>query len=162
MAFYPFSPALRIVNSGGAVVSGPLVLSLPNTQGIYLRQTRCEYQPELLGPYMNLAYSMRWKLLGYRPRVELEFNLLTAAGASGQSLLYQYYVAGLTGENYAALQFNLFSTTSSVWRGMVPAPGVAWAPRPAGDKQRIGYELTLSLDARDLIAAPGDWTAGTW
>ena len=160
MAFFPFAPALRIVNSGGSVVSGPLVLSLPNTQGIYLRESRCEYVPELLGPWTNLGYSTRWKLLGYRPRVELDFNLLTAAGASGQALLYQYYVAGLTGENYAALQFNLYSGTSSTWRGMIPT--TPWAPRPANGKQRIGYELSITLDARDLVTAPGDFTSGNW
>ena len=162
MAFYKFSPALRLVNSGGGVIAGPLVLSQPNAlaQGIILGSTDCEYVPEMLGPWLNLAYAQRFNLLGYRPKVTLRFPLIIADGFSGLANLYSYYTGAFVGGSYAALQFNLLSATSAVWRGMVPVS--TWSPRPAKGKQRIGYELELTLDGRDLIAAPGDWSAGTW
>lgn len=160
MSFPTFKPALRIVNSGGSVISGPLALYQPNTQGIFLRSAECEYVPELIGPWMNLAYGQRWKLLGYRPRVTLSFPLLQVDGASGAALMYQYYVAGLSGESFAALQFNLFYGDSAIWRGMFPT--TPWNPRVANGRQRVGYEIDITLDARDLISAPGDWSARTW
>jgi hypothetical protein len=161
VAFYQKTPALRLVNSSGAVIAGPLSLYQPAalTQGI-ICTADCKYPPELLGPWHNLAYQTRLTLLGYRPSVSLSFPLLAADGASGMALLYQYYTGAFAAGYYAALQFNLFSTTCSVWRGMFPTS--AWEPRPLGGKQRTGYELDLTLEARDLINAPGDWTAGTW
>ena len=162
MAFYQFRPALRLVNSAGTVTAGPLPLavSVASSSGIWLSSTDCEYVPELLGPWMNLSYAQRFTLLGYRPKVDLKFGLLVADGASAVANLYQYYVGAFAGGSYAALQFNLFSTTSTTWRGMIPTS--SWALRPARGKQRLGYELDLTLDGRDLITAPGDWNAGTW
>lgn len=163
MAFYQFRPALRLVNSSGGVIAGPLKLYLPDaeTQGIYLTRTGPpEYVPELLGPWLNTAYQTRLSLLGYRFKVDLSFALLRADGYSALANLHQYYVGAFAGGSYAALQFNLFSVTSSTWRGVFPT--TSWAPRPATGKQRIGYELDMMLEARDLISAPGDWTAGQW
>lgn len=160
MSFPTFKPALRIVNSTGSVTAGPLALSQPNAQGIYLSAVSVEYVPEMLGPWLNLAYQQRWKLLGYRPMVTLDFPLAVVDGRSGFANLYSYYVAGLTGESFAALQFNLYSDTSAVWRGMVTKS--PWAPKPAQGKQRAGYELSIQLEARDLIAGPGSWANGEW
>lgn len=159
MSYVNKTPALRIVNSTGNVLVGPQILYQPNAQGIYCT-AEVEYVPEMLGPWMNLAYQQRWKLLGYRPRVTLEFPIVMASGYSGMANLYQYYVAGLTGESFAALEFNLRASTCNVWRGMVPT--TPWAPKPARGKERQGYELSITLDARNLIAAPGDATTGTW
>jgi hypothetical protein len=58
------------------------------------------------------------------------------------------------------LQFNLYQNSSAIWRGMLPT--TPWNPRPVRGKQRIGFELSLGLEARDLVSAPGDWTALTW
>lgn len=161
MAFYKFRPAIRLVNSTGAVVAGPLKLWLPDSlnQGIILESSVPRYAPEIL-QYSNLAYSERWRLLGYRPEVDLVFSAVLADGASGYANLHSYYLGALASGTYAALQFNAFHDSSSVWRGMYPTSG--WDPKPIGGKQRSGYEVTISLRARDLIAAPGDWTAGTW
>jgi hypothetical protein len=160
VAFPNFTPALRNVNASGAVTLGPTILYQPNPQGIYCSEAACDYAPELLGPWPNLQYSIRWRLLGYRPIVTLRFPMLLADGGSAMALLYQHYIAGLSGETFAALQFNLFYGASLTWRGMRPTSG--WNPRPAQGKQRAGYEIDLSLEARDLIAAPGDWTAKNW
>lgn len=159
MSYPTFKPALRIVNSTGGVIAGPLNLYQPNAQGIVC-DASVEYVPELLGPWLNLAYQQRWKLLGYRPRVTLDFPLLVVDGASAGALLYQYYVAGMGSETYAGLQFNLYSVASTAWRGMIPV--TPWNPRHVKGRQRIGWELALTLEARDLISAPGDWTAQTW
>jgi hypothetical protein len=94
MAFPTFRPAIRLVNSVGTVTLGPLSLWLPNPQGIILRETRIEYVPELLGPYTNLAYSKRWRLLGYRPMVSLDFASLDADTGSAFANIYQYVVGG--------------------------------------------------------------------
>lgn len=160
MSYPTFRPALRVVNSGGGVTLGPLALYQPNSQGIFLASTRVEYVPELLGPWLNLAYSQRLRLLGYRPRVELDFALLQVDGASAGALLYQFYVAAFSSDTFAPLQFNLYSTGSTVWRGVFPT--TPWNPRPVGGKERLGFEFAVTLEARDLISAPGDWTAGTW
>lgn len=162
MAFPTFSPALRLVNPSGGAIAGPLVLSMPSAlaQGIYLGSTDCEYVPELLGPWLNLSYSQRFNLLGYRPKVALSFPLVIVDGASGLANLYAYYTGAFVGGTYAALQVNLFYASSNVWRGMIPTS--SWSPRPAKGKQRAGYEIDLILEARDLISAPGDWSAGTW
>ena len=161
MAFYKFKPALRLVNSAGTVIAGPLKLWLPDSlsQGIYLDSSVPRYAPELL-QYSNLAYSERWRLLGYRPEVDLVFPAIVADGASGYALLHSYYFGALQGGTYAALQFNAFHDTCAVWRGMYPTS--AWEPKPIGGKQRSGYALTISLRARDLIAAPVDWSTGAW
>lgn len=159
MAFPTFKPALRIVNSTGGVLAGPQILYQPNSQGLFC-DTSCEYVPEFLGPWMNLSYSTRWRLLGYRPLVSLHFALATVDGASGFANLFQYYVAGVASETYAALQFNLYSASSSVWRGMTVT--TSWAPKPARGKQRAGFEMDMTLEARDLISAPGDWSSSVW
>lgn len=162
MAFYKFRPALRLINASGGVIAGPLALYLPDSgsQGIYLGSTECEYTPELLGPWLNTSYTTRLTLLGYRPRVTLGFALLLADGASGMANLYQYYVGAFNGAGYAALQFNLFYGLSASWRGMFPT--TPWNPRPARGKQRLGYELELTLEGRDLLSGVGDWTMGQW
>ena len=161
MAFFKFKPAIRLVNSSGGVIDGPLKLWLPDSlnQGIYLESSVPRYPPEVI-QYSNLAYAERWRLLGYRPEVDLVFPAVVADGASGHALLHSYYAASLAGGTYAALQFNAFHDTCTVWRGMYPTS--AWDPKPIGSKQRTGYSVTISLRARDLIATPGDWTAGTW
>lgn len=163
MAYFPFRPALRTVNSVGAVVAGPLRLWQPSaaSAGLVLRSCSVEYPPELLGPYMNTGYALQWRLLGYRPQVELVFPVVIADGASGFAQLLSYYVAGLASESYAALQFNLYETSCNVWRGMLPSE--SWAPRPMSGKWATGYECGMTLRARDLVTgSPGDWTAGTW
>jgi hypothetical protein len=160
MAFPTFKPALRLVTSGGSVMGGPNGLYQPNVAGIFLTSAACEYVPELLGPWQNLSYQTRWRLLGYRVRVALSFGLLMADNASGFEDLHAYYVAGLQGETYAALQFNLYSLTSPTWRGMIVT--TPWSPKPARGKQRAGYELDLTLEARDLITAPGNWADSDW
>lgn len=162
MAFPTFTPALRLVNSSGSVIAGPLALGLPSAlaQGIFLGSTDCEYVPEMIGPFMNLAYSQRFTLLGYRPKVTFRFPLVMVDGASGLANLYSYYTGAFVGGTYAALQVNLFYGSSNVWRGMIPTS--TWSPKAANGKQRAGYEIDLALDARDLITAPGDWSAGTW
>lgn len=161
MAFFKFKPAIRLVNSSGAVTAGPLKLWMPDSlnQGIYLESSVPRYAPELI-QYSNLAYSERWRLLGYRPEVDLAFGAVLADGASGLALLHSYYFAALASGTYAALQFNLYSESCNVWRGMTPTS--AWEPRLLGGKQRAGYTLTISLRARDLIAAPAGWDTGTW
>lgn len=161
MAFYKFKPALRLVNSSGGVIAGPLKLWMPDSlsQGILLGSSVPRYAPEVIS-YQNLSYADRWRLLGYRPEVDLVFPAVLADGASGYALLHSYYFAGLQSGTFAALQFNLYHDTSSVWRGMYPTS--AWEPKPIGGKQRSGYEITISLRARDLIAAPGDFTNGGW
>lgn len=161
MAFYPRRPALRLVNSSGAVVAGPLKLWLPDSmnQGIICTAS-VRYTPELLGPYPNTSYQERWRVLGYRPEIDLRFPAVLADGASGAALLLSYFTASLASETFAALQFNLFHDTSAVWRGVYPTSG--WEPRPLGGKDRLGYEMEWSLRARDLVAAPGDPTLGTW
>lgn len=161
MAFYKFKPAIRLVNSSGTVTAGPLKLWLPDAlnQGIYLESSVPRYPPELIN-YTNLAWGERWKLLGYRPEVDLNFAALIADSASGFALIQSYFTGALASETFAALQFNAFHDTCTVWRGMYPT--TAWDPRPVGGKQRIGYVVTVGLRARDLIAAPGDWSAGTW
>lgn len=75
-----FTPALRLVNSSGGVISGPLKLWLPDgeAQGIYLESATPRYAHELLGPYTNTAYTERWRLLGFRPEVDLVFSALRA------------------------------------------------------------------------------------
>lgn len=168
MAFYPFTPALRLVNSSGAVIAGPLKLYLPDseTYGINLTRTGPPvYAEESLGPWLNVQYQERKLFLGYRVRVDLSFSLVRADGFSGFANLAAYHAGSNVGfvpgaGQYAALQLNMFFLTSSVWRGMLVK--TAWEPRPAVGKQRVGYELDMSLEARDLIAAPGDWSAGTW
>lgn len=161
MAFYKFRPAIRLVNSTGAVVAGPLKLWMPDSlnQGIILESSVPRYAPEIL-QYSNLAYSERWRLLGYRPEVDLVFSAVLADGASGYANLHSYYLGALASGTYAALQFNAFHDSSSVWRGMYPTSG--WDPKPIGGKQRSGYAVTISLRARDLITTPGSWDAGTW
>lgn len=161
MAFYKFKPAIRLVNSSGAVIAGPLKLWMPDSlsQGIYLESSVPRYAPEII-QYSNLSYAERWRLLGYRPEVDLVFPAVLADGASGAAQLYQYFVGALASGTYAALQFNAYHDTGGPWRGMYPTS--AWEPKPIGGKQRLGYSLTISLRARDLIAAPGDWSAGTW
>ena len=161
MAFYKFSPAIRLVDAGGAQIMGPLRLHLPSSeaQGIFLTSGTPKYPVELLGPYMNSDYEERWIFLGYRPEVELVFDLVHA-DKSGLANLLTYFDAGIKSGTYAALQFNAFFDTCTVWRGMYPAD--AWAPRPAKGRQRIGYELTIALRARDLITTPGDFSIGTW
>ena len=163
MAYYQFNPAIRLVNSAGSVIAGPLKLYLPDAeaQGIFLTRTgEPEYVPELLGPWLNTSYQTRLSLLGYRFKIDLAFGLLRTDGYSALSNLYQYYVGAFAGAGFAALQFNLFAVTSATWRGVFPT--TAWKPRPALGKQRIGYELDMTLEARDLIAAPGDYSAGQW
>jgi len=160
MPFPTFRPAIRLVDSVGSVLIGPLRLWQPNAQGVFLRESRIEYAPELLGPYMNLQYAKRWRLLGYRPAVSLDFICLNAETGTAFANLYQYFVGAMASETYAALQFNLYEQTSGVWRGMIPT--TPWAPRPCGGKQRVGFELSFGLEARDLISTPGDWTSLTW
>ncbi len=161
MAFFPKRPAIRIVNSVGTVVTGPLKLWLPDSaaQGIVC-SARCDYVPEMLGPYMNTAYQDRLTLLGYRPTIDLTFPVVLSDGASGLAVLLSYYTASLQTGTFAALQFNLFHDSSAVWRGVFPT--TSWAPKPMGGKDRSGYELEWTLRARDLITAPGDWSTGTW
>lgn len=159
-----FTPALRLVNSSGGVISGPLKLWLPDgeAQGIYLESATPRYAHELLGPYTNTRYTERWRLLGYRPEVELVFSALRA-DLPGYSLVLGYWSAALAGGTYAALQFNAFHDTCNVWRGMYPT--TPWDPRPIAGKQGIGYSVTVGLRAAALIEAPataGDFSAGTW
>lgn len=162
MAFYKFKPALRLVSQSGSPIAGPLKLWLPEAlnQGIYLESATPRYAPEFLGPYQNNSYAERWTLLGYRALVDLVFPAVLADGFSGYALLQSYFTGALSSGSYAALQFNAFHDTSTVWRGMYPT--TEWNPVPIGGKQRAGYSVTISLRARDLITAPGDWSAGTW
>ena len=159
-----FTPALRLVNSSGSVIAGPLKLWLPDseTQGIYLESSTPRYAHELLGPYTNTAYTERWRLLGFRPEVDLVFSALRA-DLPGYALVLGYWSAALAGGTYAALQFNAFHDTCNVWRGMYPT--TPWDPRPIAGKQGHGYSVTVSLRAAALIAAPatpGSFDAGTW
>lgn len=159
-----FTPALRLVNSSGGVISGPLKLWLPDgeAQGIYLESATPRYAHELLGPYTNTAYTERWRLLGFRPEVDLVF-LALRADLPGYALVLGYWSAALAGGTYPALQFNAFHDTCNVWRGMYPT--TPWDPRPIAGKQGHGYSVTVSLRAAALIAAPatpGSFDAGTW
>ena len=162
MVFFKFKQAIRLVNASGSVIAGPLKLWLPDAdaQGLFLANGTPKYAPEFLGPYMNAGYQERWIFLGYRPHVDLSFDLAMSDGKSGLANLLAYFDAAVKSETYCALQFNAFAETSSTWRGMYPTN--EWSPQPARGKQRLGYELTVSLRAKDLIAAPGDWSAGVW
>jgi hypothetical protein len=161
MAFYRFKPAIRLVNSSGAVIAGPLKLWLPDSdaQGIILNGGTPKYAPELIS-YTNLAWEERWKFLGFRPQVDLVFDLATAEGKSGFANLFMYYNAAIRSETYCALEFNALHDTCTVWRGMYPTSD--WSPQPVLGRQRIGYEITVSLRAKALISAPGEWSAGVW
>ena len=159
MSFVQKTPALRLVNSSGGVIAGPQILYQPNAQGIFCNVT-CQYNEEFVYASMNLAYQHIRKVAGYRAVVTIDFLPALAANASGFANVYQYMIGGMNGEGYAALQFNLFATTCNVWRGMFPNP--SWAPKPAGGKDLNGYELSVTLEARDLIAAPQDWSSGSW
>lgn len=159
MTFPTFNPALRTVNSGGTEVIAPVVLAQPNTGGIVLSRCRPEYVPELLGPWANLAYTMRWRLLGYRLQVNLSFALLDPETSTGLATIRSLYVAGIASETFAALQFTLWYTTSpaATWVGVRPTG--AWNPRPAQDKQGIGWELELPVESVALMSTPGDWAS---
>ena len=161
MAFFKFKQAIRLVNSTGTIIAGPLKLWLPDSeaQGIYLTSGTPKYAPEFLGPYMNSAWEERWVFLGYRPHVDLVVDL-ARSDLSGLANLLSYFNAAVRSETYCALEFNAFHDTSGTWRGMYPTSD--WEPRPARDKQRIGYELTIALRAKALIDSPGDWSAGVW
>lgn len=161
MAFFKFKPAIRLVNASGAVTAGPLKLWMPDSlnQGIYLESSVPRYAREEI-VYMNLAYSTRKRFLGYRPEVDLAFGAVLADGASGMALLDSYFSAAVVSDTFAALQFNAFAESCNVWRGMFPTSD--WAPQLLGGKQRAGYALTISLQARDLIPTKGDWSAGVW
>jgi len=165
VTFPAYRPALRVVDSVGGVLYGPTPLYQPDSAalGITTARTRVEYVPELLGEWLSYSYRYRWRKLGYRPSVTLSFALLESDPARigyGLSLIYGYYTAALASETYAALQFNLYSLTSTDWRGMMPKS--SWNPSPAQGKQAHGHELELSLTATDLIATPGDWTLSQW
>lgn len=165
--FVQYRPAIRLVNSVGAVTAGPTVLYQPtasSSYGIWLKSARVEYQPELLGPWMSFGYAKRWRKLGYRPHVSLDFALLETDNTStayGLDLLLSYYNGGVSSETFGSLQFNLFSTSgSSPWRSFVPES--AWAPQPAQGKQFSGHTLTMDLSAVELITDPGWYGQSTW
>lgn len=161
MAFFKFRQAIRLVDASGNVIMGPLRLWLPDSdaQGIILASGTPKYAPEFIGPYLNAAYEERWVYLGLRPHVDLTFDVVQA-DKSGFANLHAYFMAALASGTYCALQFNAFHETSDTWRGMYPTS--EWNPVPMRGKQRIGYEVTISLRAKSLIAAAGDWSSGTW
>jgi len=161
MAFYRFKPAIRLVNSAGAVIAGPLKLWLPDSdaQGIILNGSTPRYPREEI-VYVNLAWETRKKFLGFRPEVDLVFDLVTADGKSGFANLFMYYNAAVRSETYCALEFNAYAETCNVWRGMFPESD--WEPVPVLGKQRTGYALTVTLRAKALVNSFGDASAGTW
>lgn len=161
MGFFKFKPAVRLVNGFGSPVAGPLKLWLPDsdTQGILLGSATPRYAPESL-QFTNSEWEERWVFLGFRPMVDLVFDLATAEGKSGFANLASYYLASVKSETYCALEFNAFHDTCNVWRGMYPTS--EWAPVPVLGRQRIGYSLTVALRAKALIDSPGDWSVGTW
>ena len=161
MAFYRFKPAIRLVNVSGAVIAGPLKLWLPDSdaQGIILNGSTPRYAREAIS-YTNLAWEERWKFLGFRPEVDLVFDLATSDGKSGFANLFTYYNAAVRSETYCALEFNAFHDTCNVWRGMSLTSD--WEPVPVLGKQRTGYALTVTLRAKALVQTIGDWSQGTW
>ncbi len=162
MAFHRFKPAIRLVTSAGAVLAGPLKLWLPDSdtqQGILLNGATPRYAREEI-VYTNLAWETRKKFIGFRPEVDLVFDLATSDGKSGFANLFQYYNAAVRSDTYCALEFNAFHDTCAVWRGVFPESD--WEPVPVLGKQRVGYALTVTLRAKALIQSPGDWSAGTW
>lgn len=161
MAFYRFKPAIRLVNSAGAVLAGPLKLWLPDSdaQGIILNGSTPRYAREEI-VYVNMAWEIRKKFLGFRPEVDLVFDLATADGKSGFANLLSYYNAAASSETYCALQFNAYSETCTTWRGMYVESD--WEPVPVLGKQRIGYALTIALKAKALIQSIPDGSIGLW
>ncbi len=175
-AYFPtFAPALRTVDSVGNVIRGPHALT-PQAgvtdgltgliNGVLLaRGAAVTYATEIYGPFTYTNYDEAPSLIGFRALVELEFSLIGmnsawAPGTQGFGLLLAYYLDAFTSDQYAALQFNLYRQ-SGTWRGVYPTS--SWNPKPAGDKQPSGYfEMTMSLRARSLIAAPGDFSAFEW
>lgn len=155
----PFHPGLRTVTSGGVVILGPYSLfndtmsaygfDPPDANVIY---TKVEKSWE------NYSWSIVRRLYGYRPSITLRFSLIDGGPAILKGL-QDLFVAGAASETYAALQFNLYADGAGAWRGVFPESD--WEPKKAGGKHG-GWELDVTLTCRDLIAAPGDWSAGTW
>ena len=177
MTPYTFAPSIRSVTSAGAqILRLDLRPDLVQQDGINLASTSVTYTPEMLGPWMNYSYSQRWKFLGYRVNVSLRFDLIVPQNNSTKALRAMLAIlrAGWESQTFAGCQFNLFAdftasgggtvyaadATNRPWRGMLVKS--AWSPRPAGGKQTVGYEMTVDLESRDLIAAPGDWELAYW
>lgn len=163
--FVQYTPALRLVNSGGTVTLGPTDLYGARTSlGIWLASTSVEYVPEMLGSWLTYSYGTRWRMLGYRPKISLSFALLetdTTTSGYGLDLLLAYYSGGLASEAYAGLQFNLFSAVyGSSWRGVIPRN--TWAPKPVQGKQYHGHEMTLDLECTSLVSSVGAFRSGAW
>lgn len=158
MAFPTFAPALRTVNAGGTEVIAPVILYQPNSNGIILRSGTPEYVPEMLGPWMDLTWTVRWRLLGYRLQVPLSFGLLAPEASTGLAKIRGLYVAGAVSETFAALQFAAWYIPAggTTWVGVRPTG--SWAPRPAQGKQGVGWELEMPLESTALLSSPGDWS----
>ena len=156
-SFPTLHPAFKSVSSDGSTYRSPVILYQPNTVGIYLDRCRVEYVPELLGPYMNLSYSQRWRLLGYRIAVSMAFSFLDATAFSGLSVLRTFYTDGLSSESYAKLQFSMWYPDTPDWIGIRPTG--SFSPRPAQDRQGSGWQLELAFESVDLRATVGDWNS---
>jgi len=162
MAFYKFRPAIRLVNSSGGVISGPLKLWLPDSDtqhGILLSSSVPRY-PAVENVYTNILFQERKIFYGFRPEVDLTFPALRADSFDGYALIASYFTASKIQGSYAALEFNAFHDSCNVWRGMHITSD--WSPSLIGDKQRAGYEATVSLRARNLVQSFGDWSQGSW
>ena len=162
---------VRTVSSTGAIIRSQMLLSVIDgavtTYGVYLEKDRVEYVPALIGPVQNLSYDERWRFLGYRPVIDLNFIYLAPLPSAdpghlwGVNLLRTLHYEGLGSESYGTLQINLFANNgASPWRAV--RPDSSWAPSPFQAKEYAGWELSLKFQAISLVSTPGDLAAGTW
>lgn len=172
MSYFPTAtPALRVVDSVGAVVRGPFRFApkygLALT-GTWLGSWDVSYAPELVGPWTNLAFEKHLRFLGYRAAIKLSFAAAEcdqALGDWGLSLLQRLHGDAFASDVYAPLQFNLFEEfanppVSSSWRAVYPTS--AWNPRKLDGKSVRGFVVDLELESRSLIPIPGRWAEFRW
>jgi hypothetical protein len=174
--FFPtLDPGLGVANPSGQLILGTTWLAPRSpTQattafelyGFSLRSCDVEYAQELLGPWMNVNYQKRWKFLGYRPIIRLDFGLVvddTMNPNRGLALLRQYHTYGLRSEEGYKLLFSPWAA-NVLGRIQTVYPTTPFTPKKAGGVQARGWELEMTLEAVDLVPASsiGDFRSQLW
>jgi hypothetical protein len=171
--FQTLNPALQVNNPSGQAIIGPVYLA-PRAAGgttglkdygVLLRSCDIEYPHELLGPWFNPSYEKRFRFLGYRPLITLQFDLViddSTNASKGLALLRTFHDYGLRWEEGYALLFNAYTGLGGGWREVFPTN--PFAPKKAGAVQVCGWELEMHLESRFLIPRDqiGNYRSSQW
>lgn len=180
ITFPTFRPGLRLVDSSGTPLAGFSNLAISVTDGAYqpgnpgaglglcLRRCRVAYVPEIEAAF-DLNYIERWRILGFRPEIVLDFSMIECNNATsndqfGLKLLRYLWQSGVSSQTYAALQFNLYGFNgSSPWRGVRPMN--PFDPKPAEDREVYGFTWSMQLRCTSLSttsASTSRWEDSKW